>query len=387
MLSLIYNKEKIMELFKAHAQWKSRPVDERFKSVQEMHGAVTEYRNSAVGATMPYNDLRVEAVNGEVKLVGKSGTPATLTHWSMGQLSQRAGAPAHYLRSLPAELAVKNLNHGLEARNDANDQAQLLFHQNGSLILRAATSEVYDRIWNNDITGRLIRLQENNPNWTNPMAYKVLAPGTDGQWPTMSQQMERAGLYASDHDMFAFLVDESKTLEGGPQGLNRGFFVWNSEVGASSFGFMAFLYDRVCGNNIVWGATDVQEFRIRHTAGASDKAFGQLAVELKKYSESATGQIETMIKQAKAYELGATKEDVLDRLFGLAAKLKTPELNKTRLTQAVELAEQRTERYGNPYSMWGVVSGLTEASQWLSHTDDRVKIDKAAGKLLKTISF
>ncbi len=376
-----------MELFKAHNQWKTRPSDERFGSVQALHSACNGYRLTAAEAEVPFSSLRVEAIDGDLKLVGKTGVPATLTHWSMGQLSMQASAPAGYLRQLPATLAAQNINHGLKARPDQDKKSALLFHQNGSLVLRAAVSESYTRIWNADISERLLQLQQDNPNWVNPMAYQVIEPGKNGGWPTMSNEMVPSGLYASDHDMFAFLIDQSKTFEGSPEGLKRGFFVWNSEVGASSFGIQTFLYDRVCGNNIVWGASNVMEFKIRHIGNADERAFQNLRFELKKYSESASGEIETMVRKAKLIELGATKEDVLNSVFALAQKVKAPELTRSRIDEALTVADKRQDRYGNPNTLWAVVSGLTEASQFSAYADERTKVDRAAGKLLKTIEF
>jgi len=44
-----------------------------------------------------------------------------------------------------------------------------------------------------------------------------------------------AGIYASDHDMFSFLVNEEYRIDDGSDGgLARGFFVQNSEVGAEN---------------------------------------------------------------------------------------------------------------------------------------------------------
>jgi hypothetical protein len=355
-----------MQLFKAHAQWKSRPSDERFQSVTSLHNACVKYMNAAKEAEVAGDSLRVEAVDQELKLVGRTGSQATLGNWAMGQLSARAGAPANYLRKLPATLAAQNINHGLKTRQahmGPDDKAQLLFHadEETGLVMRAITSDSYSRIWNAEITERLVRLQESNPNWKNPMAYKVLAPGTNGSWPEMSQEMEPAGLYASDHDMFAFLVDESKSLKGSPEGIKRGFFVWNSEVGAAAFGVTTFLYDMVCGNNIVWGASDVNEIRIRHTGRAPEKAFGELTGELIKYSESSASDTEAMIERAQKFSLGKTKAEALDSIFGIATKAKvTDVLSRSRLQEGLEVAEKREERYGNPYSLWGAVSGVTE---------------------------
>ena len=374
-----------MELFKAHKQWAERPKDERFQSLPDMHAAVSKYRGIAAQASIPYSALRVEAVNNDVVLVGKKsdGTqvPATLTHWAFGQLAARAGAPAGYLRTLPATLASQNLNHGLKARGEENDsdgKAKLLFHANGSLIARAVTSEKYSRIWNSDLTARLLDFQAANPQWVNPPAYK------DGKW---GAELVPSGLYASDHDMFAFLVDESRTIEGSPKGLNRGFFCWNSEVGASKLGFMSFLYDRVCGNNIVWGASEVHEIGIRHVGNADTRAMREIAVEIKKYAESSASDLEAKIENAKTIVLGATKLDAIDSVMKQIGKLKLVDLNRPKVEAAISLAEKRTERYGNPYSAWGIVGGLTENSQASAHTDERVRVDRAAGKLLKSIAF
>lgn len=385
-----------MELMKAHNQWRIRPKDERFKTVSDLHESCTTYRNLSVGAEIPFEKLHVEPVyldheTSDLNLIGPSGKMAKLTHWSMGQLCTQASAPAAYLRTLPADLAARNINHGLAQRPDRNKTSQLLFGKSfaseTSLTLRAAVSESYSRIWNNDVTKRIKDLQDHNPNWVNPMAYEIKSPGKNGGWPEMTGAMVPSGLYASDHDMFAFLVDESKTFDGSPEGIKRGFFVWNSEVGAKSFGIMTFLYDQVCGNNIVWGAKNVLEMKIRHVGNADMKAFHQLSYDLKRYSESSTGEIETTIKRARMRVLGQNPAEILDSVFQLSTKIKEPLLTRSRLQDAISLAEVREERYGDPRSLWAIVGGLTEASQFIPHADERNKIDKAAGKLLSTIEF
>src|SRR5260221_5740474 len=150
-----------MELFKANRQWATRPDDERFPTIQALHDATRAYYESAREKSVPFGEVRTEAVEGDVQLVGKAGVPAKLTHWAFGQLCNRIGAPASYLRGLPATLACQNLNHGLAARvKDAvgSAMAKLLFHQNGGLVLRALTSDEYTRIWNWEVAERLLDL-------------------------------------------------------------------------------------------------------------------------------------------------------------------------------------------------------------------------------------
>src|SRR6266478_1479307 len=102
-----------MELFKAHRQWATRPADERFNSLEELHAATLGYAQTAVEADVDWSDLSTVAVNGDVALVGKDSTPAALTNFAFKQLAARVGAPAEYLSGLPSGLAVENLNHGL----------------------------------------------------------------------------------------------------------------------------------------------------------------------------------------------------------------------------------------------------------------------------------
>ena len=83
-------------------------------------------------------------------------------------------------------------------------------------------------------------------------------------------------LYASDRDVFIFLVDENRPIDVDGQTYFRGFLTWNSEVGKAAFGLQTFLYSRVCANRIIWGARDVEEIRIRHTSLAPDRFIEQV---------------------------------------------------------------------------------------------------------------
>src|SRR4030095_12104206 len=89
----------------------------------------------------------------------------------------------------------------------------------------------------------------------NPKAY-VNRPTQDRQgFQSMdSSQTAGAGLYASDRDVFMFMIDGGSLLDAGPRAkLNRGFIVKNSEVGAGKMDLWTFIFNTVCGNNIIWG--------------------------------------------------------------------------------------------------------------------------------------
>lgn len=367
-------------LMNACNQWMSRPADQRFSSLEELHGAVQHYRDIAAEATnVDVKSLRVAVgqtdtdghliVGGETPgfsqepvVIGPSGIPAQFTHYSFGQFARRLSAPAHYLRELPVPLAVANLNHGL-AVTEKGDDDNMLFTQNGGLVLRSIVSDKYTRIWNSDITSRLIRLTEQSPEWQPaPAAF-------DGS----------RGLYASDRDVFAFLVDNDRRIfEKGPGGgLGRGFFVSNSEVGDKSFSVTSFFYEYVCGNHRVWGASGVQEIRIPHIGDADDRAFAKLSVELRKYADSSAAEDEAKVASMRKFELGATKEEVLDKVFGLRIN----GLGKKLIEAAYDKAEERVDRYGSPRTVWGFNGGLTELATNKANADERVALEKAAGKV------
>ena len=360
-----------MELFQAHKQWAERPDDERFPTLNALYEATKSYAQTAREISKPWADRRVEAIDSDVQLVGKKGTPALLTHWAFGQICGRVKAPATYLRELPPTLAAQNLNYGLANRvadNGANDAAQMLFHQNGGLLLRAVTSDIYHRVWNWEIAQRLLDLETQG--WT---------PAHKGPLAGWSQGTDvSAPLYASDHDMYAFVCNPQVTIreEGQDEPLVRGVIVSNSEVGAAALKLTRFLYRCMCGNHIIWGASKVVEFSIRHVGEVNGK-LRQWAAEIRKYSEESASDEESKIASAKHKLIAATKEQVLDRLFNIRS------ISIPRKTLDAAYDAVVPDQDGDPNTPWGFTQGLTRHSQTVPFADKRTEIDRAAGKILE----
>lgn len=321
-----------MELFKAHRQWAQRPADERFPSLQALYAATKAYADEAREKRVPWSALRVERIGeDDVALTGKAGVPARLTHWAFGQLASRVEAPAEYLRRLPPTLAAQNLNHGLAKRaeevgDEEGRDAQLLFHTNGDLLLRAITSERYTRIWNHEVAQRLMGLEQ--------YGWEPAVPDTQFA-PSIGAVVDPApngntALYASDHDMFAFLMNRGCDIveAGSNEPLKRGFIVENSEVGAAALKLTRFLYRMMCGNHIIWGASKVFELSLRHIGRARERFTDEWLAELRRYSEESASEEQARISAARTRVIGATKEEVLDRLFNM----RTLQLSRKMLT-------------------------------------------------------
>lgn len=356
-----------MELYKANRQWSTRPEDERFESLEALHEACKHYATQAKEKRLPFSELRVEAVDSDVQLVGRAGIPAKFTNWAFGQLCARVAAPAGYLRELPATLACQNLNHGLAKRvedNNGNALANLMFHENGGLLLRSVLTDDYSRIWNYEVTDRLLNL---------------IPQGWEPARPDIRQSMgDFPALYASDHDMFVFLRNSSLTVDerGSDGAVYKGVIVENSEVGASALKLTRFLYREMCGNHIIWGASRVLEMSVRHVGDARYRWSGYMA-QIRRYAEESVSDLEAKIAQSREKIIGTSKEQVLDVLFGK----RIAGLSRKVLENGYDAV--RPEQDGSPRSVWGMVQGLTRHSQTVKFADKRTEIDRAAGKLME----
>lgn len=356
-----------MHLSEANTQWARRAPDERFGSLTALHDKALGYFANAKEQTVNTEKLRVVARGNDVVLETKA-TDVALTNWSFGQLATVAGAPSGYLGDLPAKLAAECVNHGLRANGDEiGRDNNLLFRKDehtGMVTLRALTSERYSRIWNCDITRRLLELE------------------AEGTWrPAPAAFDGSRGLYLSDRDMFCFLVDNERRIfesdKGG--GLSRGFFVENSEVGAASFRLKTFYYQYVCGNHNVWGVSGVKEIAIRHVGDAMGKAWGEYEAQIKVYAEASAAEDEARILSMRTMKLGNNLDEVLDTIL----PRKIAGLSKKVVTAAHDLSLTYEDRYGEPGTVWSLASCLTEIARDLPMADARRDLESAAGKVFE----
>ena len=287
-------------------------------------------------------------------------------------MAQRAGAPAAYLRGLPAPLAADCMNYGLKSR-DVEDIGVLLRRENGIAQVAAVTGPGYGRVWNSTIADALVNRFGDGRTGD----FKV--PGEFGKDVEITKSSTT--IYASDRDMFVFLADEKHRIEianrrdGKPGTLARGFFVWNSEVGAQTFGVATFLFDYVCCNRIVWGAEDVKEIRIRHTTSAPNRWIEEVAPAIEKYANSSASSVVAAIEEARSKKLTG----------GLANENAVMEFLAKRFTKsqakAIEAAHLADE--GRPIeTLWDAVVGATAYARGIGYQDERVQIEREAGKLM-----
>ena len=357
-------------LTQASTEWAKRPDDERYLNLPDMEDRFLAVRANSRALVVP--NRRLEVVPDEdhrgLSIRGPNGHGYRATHWSFGQLAQLAGAPAGYLRKLPAELVADNMNYGLQVGRSVEETGVLLTVQEDP-VLRAATGPNYGRVWNADVVRQLI------DRFGDGVTGDWRVPGEFGEAVEITKR--NTTLFASDRDMFVFLADEDNKIEvpgAGRNGENdlfsRGFFVWNSEVGAATLGIATFLFRYACCNRIVWGVEQHKEVRIRHTSGAPDRWMEQVVPALEDYSRSSQAPVVQAITDARGKKLDADKLDsFLANRFGksLVANLKATHL----------------EEEGRPIeTVWDAVNAATAIARSNPHQDDRVALERQAGELL-----
>ena len=129
------------------SEWFNRPDDERYLSLDDLWGSVKGRSERSRSRVVQTADIRVEAArdNGERLhlMLPKAQEPVAPTHWAFGQLASIVGAPASYLRQLPAPLAGINLQYGLS--NHRAEQVKTFETEDGRTELRAVTGPDYGR--------------------------------------------------------------------------------------------------------------------------------------------------------------------------------------------------------------------------------------------------
>ncbi|PDT82340.1 DUF932 domain-containing protein [Sinorhizobium sp. BJ1] len=364
------------------SEWFSRPDDERYLSLGELYDRVRSRADRARARTVESSAIRVEASRTNAErlelIVPGESRPIAPTHWSYGQLCSLVGAPATYMRQLPAALAGINLQHGLI--NHSAELVKTLEGNDGRIELRAITGPEYGRVWDHELVSAVMSIAGNG---TGDRMWKV--PGVL-DWSTMTHNpfvdvsKETTTLYASDRDVFLFLVDDTHPIEAGrlsngePDLYFRGFYCWNSEVGSKTLGIASFYLRAVCCNRNLWGVEDFEEIVIRHSKFAGHRFAHEAAPALAKFANSSPAPFVAGVRAARERIVARSDED----RHGFLRKRGFSKGETARIIDTVLQEEGRP-----PESIFDFVQGMTALARTKSHQDARLELEGKAKKLLE----
>lgn len=363
------------------SEWFSRPDDERYLSLTELYDAVKARADRAKARTVESRAVRVEASRDNAErlalIVPGQGEPVAPTHWSFGQLCSLVGAPATYMRQLPAPLAGINLQHGLLSHRA--ELVKTLEADDGRVELRAVTGPDYGRIWDHELVAAAMKIAGDGAGDTMWKVPGVLDWATMTHNPFVDVTKDTTTLYASDRDVFLFLVDDTHPIEAGrlpngePDLYFRGFYAWNSEVGSKTLGIASFYLRAVCMNRNLWGCENFEEITIRHSKFAAQRFAHEAAPALRSFANSSPTPFVAGIKAARERIVARTDEDRENFLRKRGfSKAETGKIIETVLHE-----EGRP-----PESIFDFVQGMTAHARTKAHQDSRLELEGKAKTLL-----
>lgn len=366
------------------SEWFSRPDDERYLSLTELYGAVKSRADQATARTVETRNVRVEASRDDPEhlalLVPGRDEPLAPTNWSFGQLASLVGAPAGYLRQLPAPLAGINLQHGLLSHRA--ELMKTLETEDGRTELRAVTGPDYGRIWDHELVAAVMKIAGNGTGDTRWKVPGLLDWSTMTHNPYVDVTKDTTTLYASDRDVFLFLVDDAHPIEAGklpngnPDLYFRGFYAWNSEVGSKTLGIASFYLRAVCMNRNIWGAEGFEEISIRHSKFAANRFAHEAAPALENFASSSPQPFMAGIKAAR--ERVVARDDDDRQTF-----LRRRGFSKADTDRII--ATVLDEEGHPPASVFDFVQGITALARDKPHQDARLDLEGKAAKLLATV--
>jgi hypothetical protein len=366
------------------SEWFSRSDDERFLSLDALYASVRGRAERSHTRVIESASIRVKASRDDdetlrLELPGGDDRLAP-THWSFGQLASLVGAPAAYLRHMPAPLAGINLQYGLT--NHRAEQVKTLQTDHGRLELRAVTGPDYGRIFDHELVATVQRIAGNGVGDTRWKVPGVLDWSTMTYNPRVDVTKETTTLYAGDRDVFLFLVDDLNPIEAGklpdgsPDLYFRGFYCWNSEVGSKTLGLASFYLRAVCQNRNLWGVEDFQELTLRHSKYVASRFAHEAQPALEAFANASPAPFIAGILAARE-KIVARDDD--DR----KAFLKNRGFSKAETTKVIDavLAEEGHP----PESVFDFVQGVTAVARSKTHQDVRLDLETRARRLLEAV--
>ena len=377
------------------SNWFSRPDDQKFLTLDDMLAykkidaqrmtsrTVDTHKIKIIGDYDEVNpsrgDIRIEYVDDNYR--EHNNTP---TNWSFGQLSQLAGAPSGYLRDLPAPIAADCLQWGLKY-NRGKELIKVYGNQTDGGELRAATGPDYGRIYDWEILEPVKQLVDaSGGRWKVPGMMTGSRDGMAVYDPEIPVTNDTTTLFASDRDVFVFLVDDRNPIEvgklanGEPDLMFRGFYAWNSETGSKTAGIAAMYLRGVCMNRNLWGVENFSEIKIRHTKFAPDRFAQEARPALQSFANGSTSTFVEGVLAAKAAKIAkddAGRFDFLVNRAGLSGRM-------AKAANARHLAEE-----GRPVeTVWDAAQAITAVARDIPHQDARIDMERKAGALLDKVT-
>ena len=338
----------MQNLKKASQELFRRTPDETFPSLTALSAHCRQERDESAEYWPAPDGLWTRSVGvDQLMLAHGEGEVYPMTDWSFTQLCQLAGVAKNTVNRLSPDTATR-----VFAETMPHGSKPLQVYAVGQQV-RSIHGTSYTRLHN----AELLELVEQHAD-----GFEAPPSGFNGA----------TGLYCGEQDMFLFLIDPTGWVEIEGEAFAPGFFLWNSEVGRRSLGVETFWFQAVCQNHIVWDATEVVQFKRKHTANVHD-SLGEIR-----------GIIQTLVAKRDQRRDGFAKvieramhTPLADDADEARAALAKSGFSRSLAKMAIEMAQQQ-----GALTVFAVVDALTRLSKRNVNAGDRTVVDQQAGKLL-----
>jgi hypothetical protein len=366
------------------SEWFSRPDDERFLSLGDLACSVRGRSERSRTRVVESALIHVEANRNDPErlalILPGTDAPVMPTHWSFGQLASQVGAPAAYLRQLPAPLAAINLQYGLTSHRA--EQIKTLETDNGRLELRAVTGPDYGRIYDHELVEAVQKIAGNGTGDTRWKVPGVLDWSTGVYNPrvditrTRPRFTPRTVMCSCSWSTISIRSKPDDCPTGRPISTSAGSTAGTPRLGLKRLAWRASTCARFARTGTS-GAWRTSRKSASATASMRRTDFAhEAAPALEGFANSSPQPFVNGIKAARERIVARTDEDRSDFLRNRGfSKAETGKIIETVLAE-----EGRP-----PESIFDFVQGITALARDKAHQDARLDMEGKAKKLLDRV--
>ncbi len=363
----------------------SRPADSNYESMDLLLDIAEEEMRQSRTIKVNGSDVSFSAHGGAFNLDVVGQTPLPLTNYSLTQVAGMAKIPTHILERLHKrsrdDLVVDNLNT-LFPNHRAETKFILVrdrYNDTGiESVARAVNGGAYSRLWDYELFSEMEDFLMNR-------GFTPVLPDIESD-AMRSGLMHglNTGLFRGDQCSFGFFFVEND-LQGDSTnlgGLVPGMMVWNSEVGARSFGFHTFYYHAASGSIIIWTPANHKRKRFVHRGHNLRKAFKEYVVTLEDVADNFQTRY---LEDIKNFEIAAVTQFAVDAnaaIDRLHKAFKMSAVNARTIVQATSLPQNN---YGLPLSVWNIALGIAWEAGQTGRAESLVDDTLIATKVMRSI--
>ena len=361
----------------------SRPADSNYDSMETLLEVAEQEKAQSRTIKVQGSDIGFSTEAGEFRLDIAGKVPLPLTNYSMTQVALMAKIPTALLERLHErdrdDLVVDNLKTLFPNRRAETKFILIRDHYDefGGIdsVARAVNGGAYSRLWDCDVFAEI-------EDFLLERDFTPMLPDEQSGMRNGLMHGLDTGLFRGDECSFGFFFT---TRDLGADcadlgGLTPGMMVFNSEVGARSFGYHTFYYHEASGSIIMWTPANHKRKRFVHRGDIS-KAFKEYIATLEDVADNFKTRY---IEDVKTFDIAAVTPFAVDDTAAIQRLHKSFGMSVSNAKAAVGASKMHCNNYGLPLSVWNIALGITYEAGQTSRAEALVDQGMIATRLMRS---